>query len=257
MTRLRCPGLAWLLLAALPAWAQPPVEPHHRLVPVPVADAPRRLALTLDACSGRFDAALADFLVRERIPATLFVTRRWIRRNAAAVALIKAHADLFEVENHGASHVPAVIGPQREVYGIAGLPDLDHLRDEVNGGAGAIEAAFGVRPRWYRGATAVYDPQAMVEIERLGYRIAGFSLNADVGATLPRAAIEQRLQRAQDGDVIIAHLNKPDSDTAEALIAGLAGLRRQGYVFVRLDQAALQPLRRPAAGGRIPAGARP
>lgn len=222
------------------AWAQAPVEPHHRLAPR--AGSPPRLALTLDACSGRFDAALVDFLVRERIPATLFVTRRWIRRNAQAVALLRQHAGLFQIENHGANHVPAIIGPGRQVYGIQGLPELEQLRAEVQGGVAAIEAAFGTTPRWYRGATAVYDPQAIVEIERLGYRVAGFSLNADAGATLPYAAIARRLQRARDGDVIIAHMNHPESDTARALIDGLVALRRQGFVFVRLDQADLQPV---------------
>jgi len=238
MTALRTVFAAWLLGAAAMAWAQQPVELHHRLVPQAQTD--QRVALTLDACGGRFDVALVDFLIREHIPATLFVTRKWIRRNAAAVALIKAHADLFEVENHGADHVPAVIGPGREVYGIAGVPDLEHLRSEVRDGARAIETAFGVVPRWYRDATAVYDLQAIAEIERMGYRIAGFSVNADVGATLPQAAIEKRLQRVRGGDVIIAHMNKPDSDTAEALAVGLAALKRQGYVFVRLDQVELQ-----------------
>ncbi len=223
------------------AWAQGPVELHHRLTPL--AGAERRVALTLDACSGEFDAVLVDYLIRERIPATLFVTRRWIRRNPEAVALLKAQRELFEIENHGASHVPAVIGPEREVYGIPGVPDMAHLRAEVSGGARAIESAFGVTPRWYRGATAVYDPEAVAEIERMGYRIAGFSVNADAGATLPQAAILKRLQRARDGDVLIAHMNKPRSDTAAALIQGLGQLRRQGYAFVRLDQTDLVRVR--------------
>lgn len=239
--RLRACGLALVASWAV-AWAQAPLEPHHRLAPV--AGPERRLALTLDACSGEFDAVLVDYLIRERIPATLFVTRRWIRRNPQAVAVLKAQPELFQIENHGAQHVPAVIGPGREVYGLPGVPDLDHLRAEVRGGAHAIEAAFGVAPRWYRGATAVYDPEALAEIERMGYRVAGFSVNADAGATLPRAAIAQRLQRVRGGDVLIAHMNKPRSDTAAALMQGLAELRHRGYVFVRLDQAELQRIRR-------------
>ena len=245
MTRLPVFVVAMLLTLVTTARAQQPVELHHRLVPQAGADP--RVALTLDACGGRFDVDLVEFLIRQRIPATLFITRKWIRRNPSGVALIKAHADLFEVENHGANHIPAVIGPGREVYGIAGVPDLQHLRSEVSEGARAIETAFGVVPRWYRDATAVYDPQAIEEIERMGYRIAGFSVNADVGATLPQATIEHRLQRVRGGDVIIAHMNKPDSDTAEGLAVGLAELQRQGYVFVRLDQAELQlvPRKRP------------
>lgn len=41
-----------------------------------------RVALTLDACAGRFDQDLIDFLIRNRIPATLFSAKRWLDRNA-------------------------------------------------------------------------------------------------------------------------------------------------------------------------------
>lgn len=243
-------ALCLTLLGASVGAQQEPlvVEPKHRLAPQTGSMgqggrvAPR-LALTLDACSGEFDAVLMDFLIRERIPATLFVTRRWIRRNAAAVELLKAHAELFQIENHGTNHVPAVIGPGREVYGIAGMSDMQQLHAEVQGGALAIESAFGVRPHWYRGATAVYDRDAEREIERLGYRIAGYSLNADAGATLGAVAIEARLRQARDGDVVIAHMNKPRSATALALAAGLADLKRQGWRFVRLERTPLQPVR--------------
>lgn len=227
------------VLACALALAQAVVEPRHRLAPQ--AGAPPRLALTLDACGGGFDEALFDFLLRERIPATLFVTARWIRRHPAAVARIRAEPELFQVENHGAQHVPAVIGAGRSVYGLAGMADWAQLRTEVQGGAQAITAAFGVAPRWYRGATAVYDRAALPFIEGLGYRVAGYTLNADAGATLPREAIAQRLRQASDGDVIIAHLNKPGSGTAAGLAAGLSALRQRGFVFVRLDQADLQP----------------
>ena len=43
----------------------------------------------------------------------------------------------------------------------------------------------------------------------------------------------------RDGDVIIAHMNRPASDSAEGLAAGLSELLRKGYAFVRLDQADL------------------
>lgn len=231
------------LLVALPltpaAVAAPSlaVEIHDRLSPR--ADASNRVALTLDACSGRYDDDLIQFLIRNRIPVTIFVTKKWLDRNAYGVSVIKAHLDLFDVEDHGENHVPAVIGAGRKVYGIPGEPDLIHLRREVVEGARAVEAHIGVAPHWYRGATAMYDPQATAEIIRLGYGIAGFSVNADSGATLGRVAIEKRLERVQGGDVIIAHMNKPESDSAEGLSVGLLQLIRKGLVFVRLDQVEL------------------
>ena len=132
--------------------------------------------------------------------------------------------------------MPAVIGVGRKVYGIPGEPDVLHLRREVSEGARAIEQAVGVPPHWYRGATAEYDQQAADEIRRMGYGIAGFSVNADAGATLKKPQIVERLRHVHGGDVIIAHMNKPASDTAEGLAAALLSVRERGLEFVRLDQ---------------------
>ncbi len=214
---------------------QSPVEVHDRLDAHPA----KRVALTLDACAGQYDDDLIDFLVKQRIPATIFATKKWLDHNAHGLSVIKAHLDLFDVENHGERHIPAVIGAGRKVYGIPGEPDLVHLRREVLEGARAVEEATGIAPRWYRGATGEYDTQAIQEIDKLGYKIAGFSVNADFGASSKKAAIEKRLERVKEGDIIIAHMNKPASDSAEGLASGLAYLLKAGFTFVRLDQVEL------------------
>lgn len=242
-----------LLLLSLPATPlqagspSPTIEIHDRLVTTKPSQ--RQIALTLDACTGQFDHDLIQFLIRNRIPATLFATKKWLDHNPAGVAIIKAHLDLFDVEDHGANHIPAVIGAGRKVYGIPAQPDVVHLRREVAEGARAIEAAIGVAPHWYRGATAIYDEQAIDEIGRMGYRIAGFSVNADAGATLRKGAIIERLTHVRSGDVIIAHMNKPASDSAEGLAVGLKALLEQGFIFVRLDQIELQALPKQLAPG--------
>jgi len=250
--RLALPAIPLLAAAAaalLPAGAgAEPFELHQRLEradaasaagsPGPLA-APPTVALTLDACGGAYDAELIDFLVRERIAATVFATRKWLNRNPDGLRALLAHPELFEIEDHGADHVPAVIGASRRVYGIRGEPDLDHLKAEVLGGASAVAAATGRVPHWYRGATAVYDPQAVLAIEALGFGVAGFSLNADAGATLHERQIVARVRAAVDGDVIIAHVNRPRGETAEGLSIALADLLRRGYRFVRLQDAQL------------------
>lgn len=231
-----------MILVSLAAWAQEkPIEIHDRLVPQP--GQAMAVALTLDACSGSYDGDLIEFLIQRRIPATIFATRKWLARNPIGVSVIKAHLDLFDVEDHGENHIPAVIGAGRRVYGIPGEPDAVHLRREVTEGARAITEIIGIAPHWYRGATAEYDAQSIDEIGKLGYRIAGFSVNADAGATLNRRAIAGRLKRVKPGDVIIAHMNKPASESAEGLSAGLRELQRSGFVFVRLDQVDLQETR--------------
>jgi peptidoglycan/xylan/chitin deacetylase (PgdA/CDA1 family) len=199
---------------------------------VPDLGSALKVALTLDACSGKYDGDLIEFLIRHRVPATIFATKKWLDHNPLGVSVIKAHLDLFDVEDHGENHIPAVIGIGRTVYGIPGEADVIHLRREVMEGARAITVAIGIAPRWYRGATAEYDPQAIDEIGKMGYRIAGFSVNADAGATLNRRTIEERLRHIKNGDVIIGHMNKPASDSAEGLVAGLTYLLQQRFVFV-------------------------
>ena len=222
---------ALLLLASAPLRAEvPPIEIHQVLALREPGD--KTVALTLDACGGTYDAALLQNLIDQRIPATIFATRLWINRNPAAVATLREHPELFDVENHGARHLPPVIG--RSVYNIPGSPDLAHVRAEVAGGGEAVERAMGTKPRWYRGATALYDLEALRAIEAMGYRIAGFSVNADEGATLHRQQIVARLAHVKSGDIIIAHMNRPASDTGPGLAIGLRALREEGFRFVTL-----------------------
>lgn len=233
-------SLKWLLAVLFPlsTLAQVPVEIHDELTAQGVP--PNAIALTLDACSGQYDNDLIQFLIKEHIPATLFATKIWLDHNPIGLAVIKEHLDLFDVEDHGENHIPAVIGKGRRVYGIAGEPDIVHLRNEVVEGAKAVEQATGVAPHWYRGATAEYDAEAVTEIEKIGYKIAGFSVNADAGATLKKSAIEERLKNVKPGDIIIAHMNRPASDTAEGLSVSLTHLLQKGFVFVRLDQVSIR-----------------
>lgn len=239
-------ALLIILLSVSAAFAAPrPVELHQRLN---LSDQwqggqhGKVAALTLDACGGGFDEDLIRYLIDRRIPATIFATKRWIDRNPRGVALLAAHPGLFEIEDHGANHVPAVIGAGRRVYGIPGEPDVAHLEREIIDGARAIEQVNGSAPRWYRGATARYDAAAIEVIKSLGYRIAGFSVNADAGATLRRDAIVTRLKSARSGEIIIAHMNNPASDTAEGLAVGLTWLVAQGFRFVTLNAMAVRDL---------------
>jgi peptidoglycan/xylan/chitin deacetylase (PgdA/CDA1 family) len=234
--------LCLLLSASSLAGALPrPIELHQRLDLPPQLDT-KTVALTLDACGGAFDEHLIGFLIEHRVPATIFTTKRWLDRNPVGAAELAAHDDLFEIEDHGADHIPAVIGAGRRVFGIRGEPDVAHLQREIVGGAQAVRQLNGYAPRWYRGATAEYDPSAIKLIRAMGYQIAGFSVNADGGATLHRNAIVARLKAVRGGDIIIAHMNKPTSDTAQGLADGLTWLLAQGFRFVTLNESTVHDL---------------
>ncbi|MFI4949398.1 MAG: polysaccharide deacetylase family protein [Alphaproteobacteria bacterium] len=195
------------------------------------------VALTLDACPGAFDERIASALVESGIPATIFLTELWLRRNPAGLAFLLAHRDLFGIENHGERHIPPVLG-QRSIFGIPVAGDLAAVRREVTEGATSIGIATGAAPRWYRAAAGYYSPSAMPAIQELGFDIAGYSLNADGGASLPARSVADRIANATNGEVIVAHINQPGRPSGLGVVGGIRELQRRGASFLRLDQLA-------------------
>ncbi len=230
---LAVPAILPLTHAGAALTVDVPVEVRMRLADPP----PDRLvvALTLDACPGEFDERIATALVESRIAATIFVTDLWLRRNPAGLAFLLAHRDLFGIENHGERHIPPVLG-QRRIYGIPVAGDLATIQREVTLGAASINTATGASPFWFRGATGYYSPSALPEIRRLGFGIAGYSLNADAGASLPASSVAARIAKATSGEVIVAHINQPHRPSGPGVVAGVRELQRRGASFRRLDQ---------------------
>lgn len=231
-----------LIAATLPvgaAFARPAdiVEPTLHVAPGKTG-APR-VALTFDACTGDVDRRILSVLIDNRIPATIFVTSRWLKRNKAAFGEMLAHPDLFEVENHGASHVPAIDRPTK-VYGIAAAGSVAAVDAEVQGGARAIRDAGGDSSHWFRGSTARYSRSAIERIRKMGFRIAGYSLNGDGGALLGSKATARRIAAARDGDVVIAHINQPRHAAGEGVAKGILELKARGFAFVRLSDVTTQ-----------------
>ncbi|MFD1327561.1 polysaccharide deacetylase family protein [Mycoplana ramosa] len=231
MYRFLVPLACALSIAASATAAPRLVEPRLHIDKEHIG--PARIALTFDACMGRVDMRILDVLLRERIPATIFVTARWLQHNRQAAATLLAHPDLFEIENHGAMHVPAVDYPT-SIYGITAAGSPQAVAREVEGGAAAIVAAGAPQPRWFRGATARYTASSITEISRLGYKVAGYSINGDDGSLLGARAAEQRVAAARDGDVVIAHINQPSHAAGAGVAKGILALKKSGVHFVRL-----------------------
>lgn len=195
------------------------------------------VALTFDACGSEgdgYDAELIDYLIRENIPATLFINARWIDKYPAEF-LALARNPLFEIENHGMRHKPCSVNG-RSAYGIKGTANPLEVIREVQGNALKIRSLTGRLPRFYRSGTAYYDEKAVAVVEKLGYRCAGFSVLGDRGATYSRQEVKDALASARPGDIIIAHMNHPEKETAEGVMDAVKLLRERGLRFVRLDE---------------------
>lgn len=195
------------------------------------------LYLTLDACGGGkgkgYDRELIDFLRKHQVKATLFMNARWIDANPA-VFMDLAKDPLFQIANHGMTHRPASVSGKK-VYGIRGTRSKEELVTEVNGNAFKIQKLTGALPKWYRSGTAYYDSESVsILLKELGFQIAGFAVSLDAGATLPVEKVHQRALSAKSGDILLAHMNHPESATYEGLSKALPELLSRGFTFEHL-----------------------
>lgn len=202
-----------------------------------LATSDRVIALTFDACGGPYgngyDSELIDFLVRENIPATLFINKRWIDEQEE-LFLQLVNQPLFQIENHGTRHVPlSVTGGT--AWGINGTNSPEEVIEEVMGNQTRIEAMTGIAPKFFRSGTAYYDEIAVQIVQDLGLEVVNFDILGDAGATFTSEQVKNALLQAQPGSIALLHMNQPQSETAEGVKKAIPLLREKGFQFVKLN----------------------
>ncbi len=192
------------------------------------------IALTLDACGGQTDMRILYLLKEKNIPATIFVTSSWLSKNQLAIDYIKSSPELFRVEDHGYAHKSAVLS-SKGAYNLPAVGSLDGLKKEVLTADDDIYKHFSRRPSWYRTAGALYDEKSLSWLKENNWSIAGYTIAADEGATASKLKVIANFKKALPHDVILLHMNKPQSHSFEGLKEGLDFLINKQYVFAFLD----------------------
>jgi peptidoglycan/xylan/chitin deacetylase (PgdA/CDA1 family) len=200
------------------------------------------LALTFDACGGRrgasYDVRLIQYLEAEKVPTTLFISGRWMDANPETFEKLSKNP-LFEIENHGLKHKPcSAIG--RSVYGIEGTKSVGEMYGEIESNALKILDLTGRKPRYYRPAAAYCDEICVEIANALGYQVVNFSVLGDAGATYSKRRVKEALLNAPPSSIILLHMNHPESETAEGVIAAVPELKKRGFKFLKLSEYGLR-----------------
>lgn len=197
------------------------------------------VALTFDACAGKgkwgYNSALIDYLRNEKIPATLFVSGKWINSNVKTFKSLVSDS-LFEIENHGDKHrLCSVTGAS--VYGIQGTHDVSEVVDEMELNAIRIEKYTGKRPKFFRSATVFIDETSVNIANDLGMQVVSYSvLSGDAIANTPDSVIcSNILSTVEAGSIVIMHFNHPLWQEKQALQKVIPALRDKGFSFVKLQ----------------------
>jgi len=203
----------------------------------------KSIAFTFDACGGKngngYDKELIEYLRQEKIPATLFVSGKWID-SQFQVFLELSRDTLFEIDNHGLNHKPCSIDGE-SAYGIKGTTGIGEAFDEIEANARKIEAITGHKPHYYRSATAFTDEACVSMASELGVRVVSYQvLSGDAVPFIPDTIIVNNvIKKTKPGAIIIMHFNHPEWNTKEAMEKIVPELRKKGYSFVRLNDSRL------------------
>jgi peptidoglycan/xylan/chitin deacetylase (PgdA/CDA1 family) len=206
-----------------PPWTPPP--PIIRRVD----NDDMRIALTFDACATQsqgygFDRAVYGILQREQVPATIFVSGRWVEFHPDAMEELVANP-LVEFANHSYAHrhmphlSPGEIGAE-----------IDRTEAAL-GRYGQRSVAF--RPPFGSFSERVLD---VVRSRRLP-AVLWDVVSGDPGTKATAASITRAvLGKTRSGSIIVFHINARAPQTATALPAILRELRARGFEFVHISK---------------------
>ena len=197
----------------------------------------RAVALTFDMCPVRegsgYDEPLVRTLIENKIPATFFLSGRWMAKHDAEVRALLA-VPFFEVGTHGHVH--------------AHLPELDdeQQRHEIMQPVTLLRSRYGHTTTLFRPPYGEYNEATIHLAEVLGLRFILWNVvSGDPDPHLSEAEIFQTVKaRARGGSIIVMHANGKGRHTREVvndLYEDLIGRQRYHPVTIStlLDQCSL------------------
>lgn len=206
----------------------------------------RRIALTFDAdmtdhmltqlANGSVrsyaNLAVLDRLERDEVPATFFLTGKWVRRYPDVTTRIAANPR-FELANHSYGHR----GFTRDCYSLGQVPPHEMTAD-VAKTFDIIESFGGRQTRYFRFPGLCHDEAALAAMRPLGLTVVdGDVVSGDPFATDWRPIVTAVLGKVQPGSIVIMHVTEANAQyTDEALPHILAGLRAKGLTPVPLSE---------------------
>ncbi|WP_307871412.1 polysaccharide deacetylase family protein [Micromonospora sp. M61] len=175
---------------------------------------------------------ILDLLERDEVPATFFLTGKWVQRYPDVTRRI-ADNPRFELANHTYGHA-AFTG---DCYDLPSQP-VNELRGDVAKTFEVIKPYGGRQTRYFRFPGLCHDAATLDALAPLGVTVVdGDVVSGDPFATAWKPLVRAVLDHVRPGSVVIMHVTEANAAmTDEALPHILAGLRERGLVPAPLSE---------------------
>ncbi len=189
----------------------------------------KKIALTFDACPsftrGGFDERITRILIDSGVPATFFLSGKWIERHRRIVRDL-ASVPAFELGNHTYSHPHCIT-----------IPD-DSLRREVQRTEALLTNITGTSSRLFRPPFTETDQRVDSILQTLGYTTVLYDLaSGDPDSTISQdRLLRYVVAKTRNGSIIVMHINGRGWHTAEVLPEIIRLLRNKGFTFVKVSE---------------------
>ena len=188
-----------------------------------------KIALTFDACpTGKpdeYDEKVIDILLKENVPATLFMSGRWVEKNPEKTKLLASQPQ-FEIAAHSYYH-PHMMEK-----------DDERVLRELKRTQTLIRKITGRTPQYFRPPFGEVDERiaklaAEAGLITVQYDIASGDPDPDLS---PQKIVRCVLREAKGGSIIVFHMNRNGVHTAEVLPQIVNGLRERGFALVTIGE---------------------
>lgn len=205
MLRSRLPILA--ALGALMLLA--PVNSRAQVITSGPSACPT-IALTFDLCPVRkgagYDKALIEYLIENKIPATFFMSGRWIAKHDPEVEQLLGIA-FFEVGTHG------------EVHAHLPMHNAEEQRGEILGPVKLLSEHYAHDTVLFRPPFGEYNEVTVDVVKALGLRLVRWNIESgDPDPSLSAEHILVRIEkRAKAGSIVVLHANGKGKHTRQVV----------------------------------------
>ncbi len=178
-----------------------------------------------------YDPRLVDYLEKQNVPATVFVTGMFGQMYPQVVSSLSYNVNI-EIGNHTYDHAAF----EKPCYNLPIITSIDQKKNEILKTQEILNNLIGYEPKFFRYPGLCHNQADDQLVQSLGLRLASSEVaSGDAFSHDSDQITKHVLNNLKPGSVIVMHLGGPNAPaTYEALTKLVPEIQKEGYTLAAL-----------------------